>query len=109
MALYEVEVSAPEDSAAENNRKRVAVAHSGRPKVLVIDKNPTQAEPLAQALRASDFDVETRPPTDCQRISKGSKRLIDPLSEAPAADLGRSDEDLEKWVKDFGGIHHAGR
>jgi Ca-activated chloride channel homolog len=105
MALYEVEVSAPEDSAAENNRKRVAVAHSGRPKVLVIDKNPTQAEPLAQALRASDFDVETRPPDGLPTDIEGFEAFdLILFSEAPAADFSYDQmKTLEKWVKDFGG------
>ena len=62
MGLYEVAVTAPDDSTAGNNRKRIAVVHAGRPKVLIIDKNPAQAEPMAEALRTSDFDVEIRPP-----------------------------------------------
>jgi hypothetical protein len=61
MALYEVGVTAPDDSTAGNNRRNCRCAR-GPPKVLIIDKNPIQAEPMAEALRASDFDVEIRPP-----------------------------------------------
>ena len=105
MALYEVEVKAPEDSALENNRKKVAVAHSGRPKVLIIDRNPTQAESLAQAMRASDVEVEIRPPDGLATDLEGFEAFdLIVFSEAPAADF--SDEQmktLERWVKDFGG------
>ncbi len=105
MALYEVEVSAAEDWAAENNRKKVAVAHSGRPKVLVIDNNPTQAEPLAEALRGSDFDVETRPPEGLPTGIEGFEAFdLIVFSEAPAADFSDDQmKTLEKWVRDFGG------
>ena len=113
MALYEVEVKAPEDSALENNRKKVAVAHSGRPKVLIIDRNPTQAESLAQAMRASDVEVEIRRPPDGGDTDLEGFEAFDLIvfSEAPAADF--SDEQmktLERWVKDFGErIHDARR
>jgi Ca-activated chloride channel family protein len=105
MALYEVEVAAPEDSAAENNRKKVAVAHSGRPKVLIIDRNPTQAESMAQALRASDFDVETRPSDGLPAGLEGFEAFdLVIFSEAPAADFSDDQmKTLEKWVKHFGG------
>ena len=33
MGLYEVGVTAPDDSTAENNRKKIAVVHAGRPRV----------------------------------------------------------------------------
>jgi Ca-activated chloride channel homolog len=105
MALYEAEISAPEDAAPENNRKKVAVSHSGRPRVLIIDRNPSQAEPLAQAMRASDVDVEIRPsdglPTELEGFEAFDLIIF---SEAPAADF--SDEQMktiERWVKDFGG------
>jgi Ca-activated chloride channel family protein len=105
MALYEVEVKAPEDSAVENNRKKVAVAHSGRPRVLIIDRNPTQAESLAQAIRASEVEVEIRPPDGLATDLEGFEAFdLIVFSEAPAADF--SDEQmktLERWVKDFGG------
>jgi len=105
MALYEVEVIAPDDSAAENNRKKIAVAHSGRPRVLIVDRNPIQAEPMAQALRASNFDVETRPPDGLPGDIEGFEAFdLVVFSEAPAADF--SDDQmkaLETWVKNFGG------
>ena len=105
MALYEVEVTAPDDSTLENNRKKVAVAHSGRPRVLIIDRNPTQAESLAQAMRASDVEVEIRPPDGLATDLEGFEAFdLIVFSEAPAADF--SDEQmktLERWVKDFGG------
>ncbi|HEY5777379.1 MAG TPA: VWA domain-containing protein [Terrimicrobiaceae bacterium] len=105
MGLYEVEVTAPQDSAAENNRKKVAIAHSGRPKVLVVDSNPVQAEPLAQALRASNFDVETRPPDGLPADIEGLEAFdLVAFSDAPAAEFSDDQmKTLEKWVKNFGG------
>ena len=105
MALYEVEAVAPDDLTAENNRKKVAVAHSGRARVLVIDKNPTQAEPLAEALRAADFEVETRPPDGLPAGIEGFEAFdLIVFSEAPATDFSDDQmKSLEKWVKDFGG------
>ncbi|HEY5743471.1 MAG TPA: vWA domain-containing protein, partial [Terrimicrobiaceae bacterium] len=105
MGLYEVEVVAPGDSAAENNRKRIAVAHAGRPKVLIIDRNPAQAEPMAAALRASDFGVETRPPNGLPTDIEGFEAFdLVVFSEAPASDFSDSQmQTLEKWVRNFGG------
>ena len=105
MALYEVGVTAPDDSTAGNNRKRIAVVHAGRPRVLIIDKNPIQAEPMAEALRASDFDVEIRPPVGLPAdIEEFEAVDLVVFSEAPAADFSDGQmKTLETWVKNFGG------
>ena len=42
LGLYEVEVVAEADTRAENNRKKVGVAHGGAPKVLIVDSQPEQ-------------------------------------------------------------------
>ena len=105
MGLYEVAVTVPDDSTAGNNRKRIAVVHAGRPKVLIIDKNPAQAEPLADALRTSDFDVEIRPPGGLPADIEGFEAAdLVIFSEAPAADFSDGQmKTLETWVKNFGG------
>ena len=106
MALYEVEVKAPEDSAVENNRKKVAVAHSGRPRVLIIDRNPTQAEsPWRKQCAPRTLKSRFDPPDGLATDLEGFEAFdLIVFSEAPAADF--SDEQmktLERWVKDFGG------
>jgi Ca-activated chloride channel family protein len=105
MGLYEVAVDIAEDSTAGNNRKRIALAHAGRPKVLIIDRDPQQAEPMAEALRSSDFDVEARPPGGLPAdIAELEAFDLIVFSEAPAADFSDGQfKTLETWVKAFGG------
>jgi len=105
MALYDVEAAAPADPVAENNRRRLAVAHAGAARVLVVDREPSQAEPLAEVLRRDGFSVEVRPP---QGLPDGLDELenFDLLifAGAPALDFSDSQmEMVEHWVKDFGG------
>ncbi|HEY5706468.1 MAG TPA: VWA domain-containing protein [Terrimicrobiaceae bacterium] len=105
MGLYEVAVNAPDDSTAENNRKRIALVHAGRPRVLIIDQKPNQSEAMAEALRASDFDVEIRPPGGLPASVEEFEAVdLVVFSEAPAG--GFSDgqmKTLETWVRNFGG------
>ncbi|HEY5770584.1 MAG TPA: VWA domain-containing protein [Terrimicrobium sp.] len=105
MGLYEVGVAVPDDSTAGNNRKKLAVVHAGKPRVLIIDKNPAQAEPMAEALRTADFDVETRPPNGLPAdIEEFEAVDLVVFSEAPAADFSEGQmKSLETWVKNFGG------
>ena len=105
MGLYEVSVAVPDDSTAGNNRKRIALVHAGRPKVLVIDRDPQQAEPMAEALRGADFDVETRPPGGLPAdIEEFEAFDLVVFSEAPAADFSEDQmKAMETWVKNFGG------
>ena len=105
MGLYEVGVSAPDDSTAGNNRKKIAVVHAGRPRVLIIDKSTAQAEPMAEALRTADFDVETRPPSGLPAdIEEFEAVDLVVFSEAPASDFSDGQmKTLETWVKNFGG------
>ncbi len=104
-ALYEVGVTTPNDSVAENNRKKVALVHAGRPKVLIIDRNPVQAEPMAGALRAGDFDVEIRPPSGLPSDNEGFEAFdLIAFSEAPASDFSDVQmKTLQTWVANFGG------
>ena len=105
MGLYEVDVAVPNDSTAGNNRKRIALVHAGRPKVLVIDRDPQQAEPMAEALRGADFDVETRPPGGLPAALEEFEAFdLVVFSEAPAADFSDGQmKAMETWVKNFGG------
>ena len=61
-AVYDVAIGPGPDTLAENNRGRRAVVHGGAPKLLIIDREMARSEPLASALRSSDFQTEIRSP-----------------------------------------------
>jgi Ca-activated chloride channel family protein len=104
-ALYEVGLIIPEDAIAGNNRKKIALVHAGRPKVLIVDRNPAQAEPMAEALRASDFETEVRPPSGLPSDIESLEAFdLVVFSEAPATDFSDAQmKTLETWVTNFGG------
>lgn len=104
-ALYEVEVVSPEDTHAENNRRKMVLMHGGPARVLVIDKNPGQSEPLAAALRTTDFQVEVRPPPGFPKEMEGLEAFdLVVFADAPAPDFsGGQMKLLGEWVRNFGG------
>lgn len=103
LTLYEVEVAGTGDEIPGNNRKKIAVAQKGRAQVLIIDENA--ALPLADALRAGDFEVEVRPPRGFPASMEELEAFdLVVFSDVPAtAFSGAQMEMLEKWVKEFGG------
>jgi len=104
-ALYEVEISTPDDTHAENNRRKMAMAHGGPASVLLIDRNPSQSEPLANALRATDFSVDIRPPQGFPSEIEALEAFdLVIFTDAPAADFSDGQMKLlDEWVKNFGG------
>lgn len=104
-ALYEVEVSAPDDTHAENNRRKLVMAHGGPATVLIVDKSPEQSEVLAGVLRAADFQVEVRPPAGFPKEMEGLEAFdLIVFSDAPAPDFSDGQmKRLEEWVRNFGG------
>ncbi len=104
-ALYEVEVSSPDDTRAENNRRKMVLRHGGPARVLIIDKNPAQSEALAAALRATDFQVEVRPPPGFPKKMEGLEAFdLIVFADAPAPDFSEGQmKRLEEWVRNFGG------
>ncbi len=105
MALYEVEVVAAKDTTAENNRRKAAVAHGGRPRVLILDNEPSESEALAGVLRTAGFAAEIRPAAG---FPSGTEALeafdLIILADVPAGDLSENQmAALEGWVKNFGG------
>ena len=104
-AVYDVAIEPGRDTLAENNRSRRAVAHGGAPKLLIIDREMALSEPLASALRSSDFQTEIRSPegfpSQLEEL-EGFDLVI--FCNAPASDFrGDQLELLRKWVRDFGG------
>ena len=104
-ALYEVEVSSPDDTHAENNRRKLVMAHGGPARILLVDKNPEQSELLADVLRTADFQVEVRPPAGFPKEMEGLEAFdLIVLSDVPAADFSDGQMKLvEEWVRNFGG------
>lgn len=103
--FYEVEVAIPDDTQAGNNRRKVTLMHGGRARVLIVDREPLQSEPLAGALRAADFVAEVRPPAGFPREIEGVEAFdLVIFTDAPAADFTDGQLSLlETWVKTFGG------
>lgn len=105
LATYEVQLVAAKDTLTENNRHRAATAHAGAARILVIDRAPVQAEPLAKAWRDAGFEVEVRPPVGFpSRMEDLEAFDLIVFSDAPALDF-RDDQFvlLQGWVRDFGG------
>lgn len=104
-AVYDAVLEAGRDTLVENNRGRRAVAHGGAPRVLIIEREVQQAEPLAGVLRSGGFAVEIRPPAgfppEMEEL-EGFDLVI--LCNASASDFRGSELDLlRNWVRDFGG------
>ncbi len=105
LATYEVQLVADKDTLTENNRHRAASAHAGAARILVIDRTPDQAAPLAQVWRTAGFEVEVRPTAGFpSRVEDLEAFDLVVFSDAPALDF--RDEQfllLQGWVRDFGG------
>lgn len=105
LALYEIEVSAAGDALAQNNRKKIAVAHSGKARVLILDKKPEESEALAEALRKSDFEVEIRPSQGAPETMDGLEAFdLIVLAGVSAVELSENQmATMSAWVRNFGG------
>ena len=105
LALYEVEISAAGDTVNQNNRKKVAVAHSGKARVLILDKKPEESEALAEVLRKSDFEVETRPAQGAPESMEGLDAFdLIILAGISAAEFTENQmATMAEWVRNFGG------
>lgn len=105
MGLYEIEVVASGDSIAQNNRKKIALAHSGKARVLILDNKTAESEPLAEALRSSGFEAEVRPAQGMPETVEELEAFdLVVLTGVPAAEISETQmKNLESWVKEFGG------
>lgn len=106
LAVYDLVLQPAKDTHPENNRARRAVAHGGKPKALILDREAAHSEPLAAALREGGrWEVEIRAP---EGMPGSMDEMTDfdlvILADAPASEL--SDQRLEvlrDWIRLFGG------
>lgn len=102
---FEAVVVAEGDTVLENNVARGAVAVAGRPKVLVIEREPLQARYLEEALASEEIQVEIRPPAG---VPRDLGELLDfdvvVLSDVPADSMSVAQmEDVKRYVREMGG------
>lgn len=93
------------DTRAENNVARAATRVAGKPRVLIIERNPREIRYLEEALREESMDVEVRPPLG---LPRELNELLDVdaliLSDVPADAFEPSQLRLiERYVKELGG------
>jgi Ca-activated chloride channel family protein len=103
--FYEVEVSAAQDTALENNRAKAVATLRGQPRVLIVDSDETKSRPLADVLRGEKIKVETRGATGLPRgLDDLQQYDLLVLSDVSALAMGREQMELyRRWVQDFGG------
>ncbi len=104
-ATYEVEVAADHDTRPDNNRAKATVLRRGAPRLLIVDPNPENLQPLREVLTRGRIAVEVRP-------LQGLPKSLDDLqrydafflSDVAALHLTRPQMELyARWVTDFGG------
>ncbi len=93
------------DRFAENNRFASTIEVPGRPRVLLVDGQPSGARYLAGALAAHQFDVETRGPVafpgSLQELARYDFVVV---SDLPKEALRLEAQALiERYVRDLGG------
>jgi uncharacterized membrane protein len=106
LAVYDVVVQSAKDTHPENNRGRRAVAHGGKSKALILDREAAHSEPLAAALREGGrWEAEIRAPAGMPgSMDEMADFDLVVLADVPASEF--SDQRLEvlrDWVRLFGG------
>ncbi|MBL4845283.1 MAG: VWA domain-containing protein [Planctomycetes bacterium] len=98
-------LDAAADTRAENNVARAATRVAGKPRVLIIERNPREIRYLEDALREESMSVEVRPPLG---LPQELNELLDVdaliLSDVPADAFQPAQLRLvERYVKELGG------
>ena len=62
VVLYRAQIESSTDTTPENNRASALVQTRGPPRVLLVDENPAQLQPLRTALEAAGMSVEVTGP-----------------------------------------------
>jgi uncharacterized membrane protein len=104
-ATYQVEIVPAQDTKTENNKATATASVKGRPKVLIIDADPSKLSALQTALHTAKIDVAVRPvkglPASLEDL-QGFDALI--ISDVSALSMSREQMALyQQWVQDFGG------
>ena len=102
---FEAVVLAKQDTSLENNIARAAVRVAGRPKVLLVEREPAQARHLEEALQAAEVQVEVRPP---QGVPTEMNDLLNydvlVLSDVGTDQVNTSQMELiKRYVREMGG------
>lgn len=102
---YEVEVVPAQDTSVENNRAIATASLRGEPRVLLIDGDARQLEPLASALRREKITVEPRGPGGLPTTLEDLQQYdLFALSDLSALRLSHEQMELyRRWVRELGG------
>lgn len=105
-AVFDVRLSPTQDTLPENNHRRTMVWATRRLKVLVVDRVPSQAEPLCQVLRSQGLEVTVQGPEQLP----GSAADLEPFDLVILSDVAPKQLDtktqvvaLHRYVRDAGG------
>jgi len=103
--LYRARVETETDATLDNNRASTLVRVEGRPRVLILDRDPASMAPLKAALEAADMEVEVSRsgglPGSALSLAAWDAVV---LADLPATDLSDGQmEALRTWVEAVGG------
>ncbi|MFK7928991.1 MAG: VWA domain-containing protein [Myxococcota bacterium] len=100
-----LEVDDPsQDTVPQNNEAMASIQVTGKPRILVVERNPNQARHLVRALKEEGLGVDVLKPVDLPSGLTGLRpwaAVI--LSDVPAYQLtNRQQEAMESYVRDLG-------
>ncbi|QDU61414.1 von Willebrand factor type A domain protein [Planctomycetes bacterium Pan216] len=105
LAEFTVRISGFDDTLVDNNTHSGLVFTTGKPRVLLIESEPSQIRDLTWALEEEDIAIETRPPVGMPESLadlQNFELLI--LSNVPATSLtAKQMEVARSYVQDLGG------
>ncbi len=103
--VYSVRVNAQEDTFLNNNQASGVVNATGKPRLLLIDSEPTTTGVLRWALEEQNIQVDLRPTEGLpQELSELQAYDAVLLSNVSATEISRGQmQDLRRYVYDFGG------
>ena len=95
---------ATSDTVPQNNEAMASIQVTGKPRVLIVDRNPATVNHLVRALREEGLGVDVKKPEDVPSGLTGLRpwaAII--LSDVPAYQLTqRQQEAIEAYVRDLG-------
>jgi uncharacterized membrane protein len=103
--IYQAAVEADGDTIEDNNRAVGTVVVRGRPRVLLAEKEPAHAQPLAAALRSQNIEVTVVDPGQIPRDLAGLQKYDGVvLSNVSSLKLTHAQMvNLRDYVRDHGG------
>ncbi len=106
LAEFTVKISGlKQDALLDNNTESGLVFTTGKPRVLIVESDPTLAQHLARALEQEEIQVDVRPTKgmpDSLADLQNYELLV--LSNVPATDLTQRQMEIARtYVQDLGG------